>query len=78
MPNEIIVAIIGGICVAVPTIITTIITNNKNTAIMQFKIDSLTKQVEKHNGVVERMALAEREIKAIWHNVDEMKEREEK
>ena len=78
MPSEIIVGIIGGVCVAVPTIITTIITNNKNTAIMQFKIDTLTKQVEKHNGVVERMALAEREIKAIWHNVDEIKEREEK
>ena len=76
MSNEIMVAIIGGLCVAVPTIITTIAANNKANTIMQYKIEYLTKQVEKHNGVVERMALAEREINAIWHNVDEIKERE--
>lgn len=35
-------------------------------------------KVEKHNNVVERMALQERETKAIWKRIDEIKEELEK
>ena len=70
--TEIIVAIIGGICVAVPTIIATIVSNSKQNAIVQYKIESLTKQVEKHNSVVERMAVVENSIKSAHHRIDEL------
>lgn len=70
--TEIIDAIIGGICVAVPTIIATIVSNSKQNAIVQYKIESLTKQVEKHNSVVERMAVVENSIKSAHRRIDEL------
>ena len=45
---------------------------------MNYRIDELTKKVEKHNNVVERMTLQERETKAIWKRIDEIKEELEK
>ena len=45
---------------------------------MNYRIDELTKKVEKHNNVVERMVLQERETKAIWKRIDEIKEELEK
>ena len=61
-----------------PSVITTMFSNNKANALMNFRIDELTKKVEKHNNVVERMALQERETKAIWKRIDEIKEELEK
>jgi hypothetical protein len=52
--------------------------NNKANTLMNYRIDELTKKVEKHNNVVERMALQERETKAIWKRIDEIKEELEK
>lgn len=51
---------------------------NKANTLMNYRIDELTKKVEKHNNVVERMALQERETKAIWKRIDEIKEELEK
>ena len=72
MTEAVTVALISGLCVAVPSV------NNKANALMNFRIDELTKKVEKHNNVVERMALQERETKAIWKRIDEIKEELEK
>ena len=74
MTEAVTVALISGLCVAVPSVITTMFSNNKANALMNFRIDELTKKVEKHNNVVERMALQERETKAIWKRIDEIKE----
>ncbi len=71
---EIIVALISGLCVAIPSIIATLCSSKANKDLIMFRIESLEKKVEKHNTVVERMALAENNIKAIWRNVDELKE----
>ena len=40
----------------------------------------LEEKVDKHNSVVERMAVAERDLKSAWKQIDEIKEdiREEK
>ncbi len=48
-----------------------IITSTKLTA---YRIEQLEKKVEKHNSVVERTALLERDLKAVWHNIDELKD----
>lgn len=63
-----------GLCVGVPSVIATMFSNNKANALMNFRIDELTKKVEKHNNVVERMALQERETKAIWKKLDKIEE----
>lgn len=48
-----------------------IVISNKLT---MYRIEQLEKKVEKHNNVVERTALVEKDLKAVWHNVDEMKD----
>lgn len=62
MDNAIWAALISGVCVAIPTIITTITSNNKSKALVDYKITELTKKVEKHNSVIERTFLLEQRV----------------
>ena len=39
-----------------------------------YRIDQLEKKVEKHNNLVERMALVEASTKSAHHRLDEMRE----
>lgn len=48
-----------------------VLTANKLTT---FRIDQLEKKVEKHNNLVERMALVEASTKSAHHRLDEMRE----
>ena len=75
MDNTVLVAIISGLCVGVPSVIATMMSNNNSQALMNYRRDELTKKVEKHNNVVERMALQEKETKTIWHEIDEIKDK---
>lgn len=72
MSDAIIVALIGGICTAIPSLIATVVINNKSIAVMQYKIEDLTKKVENHNNVVERMAVAENSIKSAHRRIDDL------
>ena len=72
MSDIVLVAVISGVCTAIPSLIATIMINNKSTAVMQYQIADLTKKVEKHNNVVERMAVAENSIKSAHHRIDEL------
>ncbi len=48
--------------------------NNRTTAVLEMRMRSLEEKVNKHNQVVERMAVAEQSLKAAWHQIDEIKE----
>lgn len=72
MSEAVTVALISGLCVGVPSVIATLFSNNKANALVNYRIDELTKKVEKHNSVVERMTLQERETKALWRKIDEI------
>ena len=41
---------------------------------MNYRIDELTKKVEKHNNVVERMALQEQQAKTMWKKIDDIQD----
>ena len=53
--KEIIIAIISGLCVAIPSIIATISSNKKNYDLVVFRIDELDKKVHEHNNLIDRM-----------------------
>lgn len=79
MSDTVLVAVISGMCVAIPSIITTFKSNSKATALMDYKIDELTKHVEKHNGVVERtyhleekMSVIEEKMRVANHRIDDL------
>lgn len=70
MTNDIIVGLLslgGTLCGTFAGILT-------STKLTNYRIEQLEKKVEKHNSVVERTALLERDMKTVWHDIDEMKE----
>lgn len=69
---EIATAIISGLCVAIPSVIATVTANKKSSAITDFKIEELTKKVNQHNNLIDRMYKAESRITVIE---DELKDR---
>lgn len=51
--------------------------NSRSRAVMEAKIDALTKQVEKHNCLVERTYLLERDMAVVRNDIESLK-REDK
>lgn len=45
--------------------------------LMSYRIEQLEKKVDKHNGLVERLAIAENDIKVHNHRLDKLEERTE-
>ena len=68
--NEIIVAIItGGI-----TLVGVLLANQKTQAVMETRIDELTREVREHNGFARRMPVVEEQIKVINHRIEDLEE----
>lgn len=65
MDANVIVAIVSGLCVAIPSVIATISSNQKSQALINYKIEELDKKVEKHNTVIERTYTLEDEVHVI-------------
>lgn len=55
MTESIIIALISGLFVAIPSIIATITSNRKNYNLMTYRIDKLEEKVTKHNNLIDRM-----------------------
>lgn len=72
MDTTVIVAIVSGLCVAIPSVIATVASHNKSNAVLTYRIDELDKKVEKHNNVVERMALQELKTKTIEKRLEDL------
>lgn len=60
--NNIIIAIIGGLCTAIPNIIATMSTNKKQQDLINYKISQLTEHVIQHNGLIDRMYKVENRV----------------
>ena len=69
--ESILTAIItGGI-----TLLGVLIANSKNQAVMETKVDELTREVREHNGFARRMPVVEEQIKVINHRIDDLEHR---
>ena len=60
--SEIIIAIISGLCVAIPSIIATVSSNKKNYDLVIFRINELNKRVSDHNNLIDRMYKVESRV----------------
>ena len=68
LSDVIITAIItGGL-----TLIGVLVSNSKSQAVMETKVDELTREVREHNGFAKRMPVVEEQIKTINHRLDEL------
>lgn len=60
--NDIITALISGLCVAIPSLIATLATAKKNQDLLNYKINELTEHVNKHNTLIDRMYKVENRV----------------
>lgn len=68
--NEIIVSIItGGI-----TLVGVLLANQKTQAVMETRIDELTREVREHNNFARRMPVVEEQIKVINHRIEDLED----
>lgn len=77
MHSEIVIAIIG----AIPALITAVVSIVLNNRVLNVKLEMLQKQfdkmeqkLDKHNQVVERVAILERDNKTEFNRIDENRE----
>ena len=69
--ESILTAIItGGI-----TLLGVLIANSKNQAVMETKVEELTREVRAHNHFAQRMPVVEEQIKVINHRIDDLEHR---
>lgn len=59
--------ITGGI-----TLLGVLIANSKSQAVMETKVDMLTREVRDHNNFARRMPVVEEQIKVINHRIDDL------
>lgn len=69
--ESIAVALIG----SVVTLVGVIVSNSRSRAVMELKIDELTRRVEKHNCLIEHTYKLEQDMAVIRRDVDALKER---
>ena len=60
--EQIIVAVISGLCVAIPSIIATISSNKKNNDLVLYRIGELDQKVHEHNNLLDRMYKVENRV----------------
>ena len=71
--QQIIVAVISGLCVAIPSIVATISTNKKNNDLVIYRINELDEKVQKYNNLKDRMFEAEKQIALLKNEVGDIK-----
>ena len=63
--ENITIAIINGLCVAVPSIIATLSSNKSSIKLIDHKINELTNHVNKHNNLIDRMYKLESRVSLL-------------
>lgn len=68
MGESVIVALVsGGV-----TLLGVLIANSKSQAVMETRMDELTREVREHNNFAKRMPVVEEQIKVINHRIDDL------
>lgn len=67
MESIITALITGGI-----TLLGVLIANGKTQAVMETKVDELTREVREHNNFAKRMPVVEEQIKVINHRIEDL------
>lgn len=73
MSEAVIIALISGLCVGIPSVITTLLSNRSNNKLTLYRISQLEEKVDKHNSVMERTFKLEEKVKEISDDIKELK-----
>ncbi len=72
MDATILTALISGLCVGIPSVLATLSSNKKTSALITYRIEQLEEKTEKHNQVMERQFKLETEFKDLKEFVNKM------
>jgi len=65
-------SIVTAIITGVITLTGVLIANSRTTAVMETKVDELTREVREHNNFAKRMPVVEEQIKVINHRIEDL------
>ena len=68
--TSILVSIIGGVSVAIPSVIATILSNKRNNDLVIYRIDELDNKVHEHNQLIDRMYKVENRVTLLEEKKD--------
>ena len=71
-------SIIAAILSGVVTLIGVLIANSRSNAVMEYKIEELTREVRKHNGFAEKIPVIQRDIQVLNHRMSDIEVHEYK
>ena len=66
--TAVLTAVISGLCVAVPSIVATILTNKRNNDLVLYRINELDQKVHEHNQLIDRMYRVENRVTILEEN----------
>ena len=66
--TAVLTAVISGLCVAVPSIVATILANKRNTDLVLYRINELDQKVHEHNQLIDRMYKIENRVTMLEEN----------
>lgn len=70
MAESIIAAIVTGVL----TLVGVLISNSKSQAVMETKVNELTREVREHNDFVKRMPVVEEQLKVANHRIADLED----
>lgn len=69
-------SIIAAILSGVVTLIGVLIANSRSNAVMEYKIEELTREVRKHNGFAEKIPVIQRDIQVLNRRMSDIEAHE--
>lgn len=70
--ETIIASIISAVLTGGLTLVGVMIANNKTQAVMETRVDELTREVREHNNFAKRIPVVEEQIKVINHRIEDL------
>ena len=67
--TNIIIAVISGLCVAIPSIIATVSSNKRSNDLVLYRINELDKKVHEHNNLIDRMYKIENRVALLEDDI---------
>lgn len=67
--TEILIAVISGLCVAIPSIIATVSSNKRSNDLVIYRINELDKKVHEHNSLIDRMYKVEKDVAILKDDI---------
>ena len=66
-------SVIAALVTGVLTLVGVVVSNGRSRAVMEVKIDDLTRQVERHNRMVERTYALEQDVAVVKAEIDNLR-----